>query len=167
QSDAEVCRTLDLLHRGTGYRLSVCQLAPGRYLVEVDGARIEATVEVLTDHERRLSFDGRSYRTLTAMQDADLLVEVNGIPHRISRDEGGLVRSPAPGLVVAIPVAPGDEVQTGDVVAVTESMKMETSLTAPVRGRVREVLVSANAHVAAGRPLLQIEPLEDAPAAVE
>ncbi|HVG99532.1 MAG TPA: biotin carboxylase N-terminal domain-containing protein, partial [Miltoncostaeaceae bacterium] len=47
-SDAEVCRTLDLLHRGTGYRLSVCQLAPGRYLVEVDGARIEATVEVLT-----------------------------------------------------------------------------------------------------------------------
>ena len=40
---------------------------------------------------------------------------------------------------------------------------METSLTAPVRGRVREVLVSANAHVPAGRPLLQIDPLEDAP----
>ena len=42
---------------------------------------------------------------------------------------------------------------------------MELSLTAPVDGRVREVLVAANAHVAAGRPLLQIEPLEDAPAA--
>src|SRR4029453_13550391 len=92
-------------------------------------------------------------------------VEVNGVPHRVSRDEGGLVRSHAPGVVVAIPVSEGDEVQAGDVVAVTESMKMETSLTAPVHGRVREVLVSANAHVAAGRPLLQIEPLEDAPAA--
>ena len=63
--------------------------------------------------------------------------------------------------VVAIPVTPGDEVNAGDVLAVTESMKMESSLTAPVRGRVREVLVSTNTHVPAGRPLLQIEPLED------
>ena len=56
----------------------------------------------------------RSYRTLTALQDADLLVEVDGVPHRISRDEGGLVRSHAPGVVVAIPVsAEGDEVAAG------------------------------------------------------
>ena len=39
---------------------------------------------------------------------------------------------------------------------------MESSLTAPVNGRVREVLVSPNTHVATGRPLLMIEPLEDA-----
>ena len=133
--------------------------------MEVDGARIEAEVEQLTEHERRLTFGDRAYRTLTAVQDADLLVEVNGVPHRVSRDEGGLVRSHAPGVVVAIPVSAGDEVQAGDVVAVTESMKMETSLTAPVHGRVREVLVGANVHVAGGRPLLQIEPLDDAPAA--
>jgi acetyl/propionyl-CoA carboxylase alpha subunit len=164
QAEAEVCRTVDLLHRGTSYRFSVCQTGPGRYLVEVDGARIEATVEQLTEHERRLTYGGQSYRTMTALQDADLLVEVNGVPHRISRDEGGLVRSASPGVVVAIPVAAGDEVRAGDVVAVTESMKMESSLTAPVHGRVREVLVSANSHVAAGRPLLQIDPLEDGPA---
>ena len=129
--------------------------------------RVDAEVEQLTEHERRLGFGGRSYRTLTAVQDTDLLVEVNGVPHRVSRDEGGLVRSHAPGVVVAIPVSEGDEVQAGDVVAITETMKMETSLTAPVNGRVREVLVGANVHVAAGRPLLQIEPLEDAPAAAD
>ena len=84
------------------------------------------------------------------------------MPHRIARDEGGLVRSHAPGVVVAITVGEGDEVQAGDVVAVTESMKMETSLTAPVAGRVRAVLVAANVQVGPGRPLLQIEPLEDA-----
>ena len=44
---------------------------------------------------------------------------------------------------------------------------MEPSLTAPVAGRVREVLVSANVQVAAGRAALQIEPLDDAPAAAE
>ena len=84
---------------------------------------------------------------MTALQDADLLVEVDGVPHRISRDEGGLIRSHSPGVVVAIPVSAGDEVHAGDVVAVTESMKMESSLTATVHGRVREVLASANAHV--------------------
>ena len=95
---------------------------------------------------------------MTALQDADLLVEVNGVPHRVSRDEGGLIRSHGPGVVVAIPVSAGDEVQAGDVVAVTESMKMESSLTATVPGTVREVLVSPNSHVPAGKPLLQIEP---------
>jgi acetyl/propionyl-CoA carboxylase alpha subunit/acetyl-CoA carboxylase carboxyltransferase component len=163
QAEADVGHTLDLLYRGVSYRFAVWETGPRRYRVEVDGARIEAEVEQLTEHERRLSFGGRSYRTLTAVQDMDLLVEVNGVPHRVSRDEGGLVRSHAPGVVVAIPVSAGDEVQAGDVVAVTESMKMETSLTAPVHGRVREVLVGSNVHVTAGRPLLQIDPLEDAP----
>jgi len=165
QAGAEVGHTLDLLYRGTSYRFAVWQTGPRRYRVEVDGAAIEAEIEQLTEHERRLSFGGRAYRTLTAVQDTDLLVEVNGVPHRVSRDEGGLVRSHAPGVVVAIPVSPGDEVRPGDVVAITESMKMETSLTAPVHGRVREVLVGANVHVPAGRPLVQIEPLDDMPAA--
>ena len=166
-AEADVCRTVDLLHRGASYRFEVCQVGPARYLVEVDGTRIEADVEWVSEHERRLSYSGRSFRTMTALQDQDLLVEVNGVPHRVSRDEGGLVRSHAPGVVVAIRVSEGDEVQAGDVVAVTESMKMETSLTAPVSGRVREVLVAANVQVPGGRPLVQIEPLDDSPAAVE
>jgi acetyl/propionyl-CoA carboxylase alpha subunit/acetyl-CoA carboxylase carboxyltransferase component len=160
-ADADVCRTIDLLHQGVSYRFQVCQIAPRRYLVEVDGTRIEATVEPLTEHESRLTYADQSYRTVTALQDADLLVEVNGVPHRVSRDEGGLIRSHGPGVVVAIPVSEGDEVQAGDVVAVTESMKMESSLTATVHGRVREVLVSANSQVPAGKPLLQIDPLDE------
>jgi acetyl/propionyl-CoA carboxylase alpha subunit/acetyl-CoA carboxylase carboxyltransferase component len=164
-AESDVGHQVDLLHRGTGYRMTVFQTGPGRYLVEVDGARVEAEIERVSPHEHRLRFGGRSHRTMTALQDQDLLVEVDGVPHRISRDEGGLVRSQAPGVVVAVTVSAGDEVSAGDVIAVTESMKMELSLTAPVDGRVREVLVSANTHVAAGRPLVQIEPLEDGPAA--
>jgi acetyl/propionyl-CoA carboxylase alpha subunit/acetyl-CoA carboxylase carboxyltransferase component len=161
EAASEVRRTVDLRYRDASYRFCVSQIGPRRYLVEVDGSRIEAELEVVGEHERRMSYDGHSYRTLTALQDADLLVEVDGVPHRVSRDEGGLIRSPGPGVVVAIPFSPGDEVRAGDVVAVTESMKMESSLTAPVHGRVREVLVSTNTHVATGRPLLQIEPLAD------
>ena len=48
----------------------------------------------------------------------------------------------------------------GDVVAVVESMKMETSLTAPFAGRVRRVLAGTNVQVPAQTPLLQLEPIE-------
>ena len=95
------------------------------------------------------------------MQDADLLVEVNGVPHRISRDEGGLVRSHAPAVVVAIPVAEGDEVQAGDVVAVTEAMKMEASLTvAGARPRAPGARRGQRPRPRRA-PLVQIDPLED------
>ena len=166
-ADADIGHQVDLVHRGANYRMTVCQTGPSRYVVEVDGARIDAEVEQVSEHERRLRYGGRAHRTMTALQDRDLLVEVDGVPHRISRDEGGLVRSHAPGVVVAIPVAAGDEVHAGDVVAVTESMKMELSLTAPVDGRVREVLASPNAHVPAGGPILRIEPIDDSPAVAE
>src|SRR5919109_86484 len=160
-AEAKVRETIDLRYRDASYSFGVSQTGPGHYRIDVGGTRIEAQLERISEHESRIAFGGRSYRTVTALQDADLLVEVNGVPHRISRDEGGLVRSQAPSVVVAIPVAVGDEVRAGDVVAVTESMKMETSLTAPVGGRVRQVLVAPNVHVAAGRPLVQIEELEE------
>ena len=52
----------------------------------------------------------------------------------------------------------------GDVVAVLESMKMESSLTAPRAGRVRQVLVGPNTQVAARAPLVQIDELAAEPA---
>ena len=115
EASAEVCRNVDLRYRGTGYRFAVSQVGPHRYLLEVDGTRIEAELEQVSEHEQLIRYGGGSYRTLTALQDADLLVEVDGVPHRISRDEGGLIRCPSPGVVVAIPVSPGDEVNAGDV----------------------------------------------------
>src|SRR6185312_8808921 len=64
-------------------------------------------------------------------------------------------------VVVAIPVKEGDEVAEGDVVAIVESMKMETSLTAPFAGRVRRVLSGTNVQVGAQTPLLQLEAVEE------
>jgi acetyl/propionyl-CoA carboxylase alpha subunit/acetyl-CoA carboxylase carboxyltransferase component len=157
---AGLARTVELRHRGQSYRLAVAQVAPGRHRVTVDGTTIEVSVQRLGAHERRIELAGRAHRTLASVQGADVLVEVDGIPHRISRDDGGLVRNLAPAVVVSIPVAPGDEVEAGDVVAVVEAMKMETSLTAPFRGRVRRVLAGANVHVAAQAPLVALEPLD-------
>jgi acetyl/propionyl-CoA carboxylase alpha subunit/acetyl-CoA carboxylase carboxyltransferase component len=156
-------RTIDLRHRGARYRLRVAEVGPGRHRVTVDGQAVEVEARRVGAHERRLELRGTTHRTLTSLQGADLLVEVDGVPHRISRDDGGLVRNLAPAVVVSLPVAEGEEVQAGDVVAVVESMKMETSLTAPFRGRVQELLSSPNVQVAAQAPLLRLEALEEDP----
>src|SRR6185312_12142272 len=89
------------------------------------------------------------------------LVEVDGVTHRVSRDEGGVVRSPAPALVVATPLSVGDEVDAGAPILVLESMKMETVLRAPFRARVRECPVSVGSQVETGTPLMRLEPLAD------
>ena len=160
QAAGVLSRTYELGYRGESYRLAVSQIAADRYRVTVDRQSIELAVRRLGRHERRLELLDRMHRTLTSSQGDDLLVEVDGVPHRISRDDGGLIRAQGPGLVVSIPVSPGDVVEAGDVVAVTEAMKMETSLTAPFRGRVKQVFVGENVHVAAQAPLIGLEPIE-------
>jgi acetyl/propionyl-CoA carboxylase alpha subunit/acetyl-CoA carboxylase carboxyltransferase component len=160
QADAVVGRTIDLRHAGHGYRFRVQEVGPQRFRVEVDGVTAEVEVERLDAYERRIVYRGDAYRTVTSAQGAQLLIEVNGVPHRVSRDDRGFVRSLAPGVVISIPVTPGDEVAPGDVVAVLESMKMESSLTAPFRGRVRDVLVRANVQVGAQAPVVRLDPIE-------
>jgi acetyl-CoA carboxylase carboxyltransferase component/biotin carboxyl carrier protein len=153
-------RTHDLRHRGCSYRLAVAQIAPDRYRVTVDGHAVELEARRLGAHERRLEVLGRTHRTLTSSHGEDLDVEVDGLPHRVSRDDGGVIRAHGPALVVSIPVGPGDIVDEGDVVAVLETMKMESSLTAPVRGRVKDVFTAENVHVDAQAPLVAVEPIE-------
>ena len=89
------------------------------------------------------------------------LVEVDGTSHRVTRDEGGVMRSPAPALVVAVPVEVGAVVEAGTPVLVLESMKMETVLVAPFAARVRELMVATGGQVETGMPLVRLEPLSD------
>ncbi len=89
------------------------------------------------------------------------------MPHRITRDEGGIVRAPAPSMVLQVAVAPGDLVAAGDRVAVLEAMKTEMPILAPIAGRVRSVLVTANVQVEAGAALLVLDPTEPEPERVD
>ena len=66
-----------------------------------------------THYAGRLVVADQRFRLLTATHGPVHLVEVDGVTHRVSRDEGGVLRSPAPALVVATPVAVGAEVAAG------------------------------------------------------
>ncbi|HLU54435.1 MAG TPA: carboxyl transferase domain-containing protein [Pseudonocardia sp.] len=153
---------VDVRAAGESYRLRVAQSRGTRYHVELDGKAVDVDVERTGRFERKLTVAGRSYHVLSVPQGPDFLVEVDGAVHRISGGEAGLVRAPAPAMIVSIPVAPGDAVEAGDVVAVVESMKLETALRAPVSGRVREVLVAPNTQVDGGTKLIRLEPEGDA-----
>jgi acetyl-CoA carboxylase carboxyltransferase component/biotin carboxyl carrier protein len=68
-----------------------------------------------------------------------------------------VVRAPMQGTIVAVDVAPGDEVPAGGQLLVMEAMKMEHVVAAPVGGVVRAVSVAAGDAVYAGTALVVIE----------
>jgi acetyl/propionyl-CoA carboxylase alpha subunit/acetyl-CoA carboxylase carboxyltransferase component len=158
-------RPLDLKLRGVGYRVRVARIGAHRFRVGVEAGADARTADVELErfdrHTGQIVVNGTRYRLLIATHGPIHLVEVDGVTHRVSRDEGGVVRSPAPALVVATPVAVGDEVEAGAPVLVLESMKMETVLRAPFRARLKECGVSVGSQVETGAPLLRLEPLAD------
>jgi biotin carboxyl carrier protein len=76
-------------------------------------------------------------------------------------DGEAVVKSPMPGIIVAVPVAEGDKVSLGDKVVILESMKMENELRAPCDGVITHVNVSAGASVEKDQALVTISPVED------
>ncbi len=157
----ETRHQVDVRVGGEAYRLRVSRSRPVRYQVELDGHTVDVDVERSGRFELRLTAGGQAFDVLSVAQGPDYLVEVDGAVHRISGGEAGLIRAPAPAMVVAITVAAGDEVAEGDVVAVVESMKLETSLRSPAAGRVAEVFADVNTQVESGAKLLRIEPAAD------
>jgi acetyl/propionyl-CoA carboxylase alpha subunit/acetyl-CoA carboxylase carboxyltransferase component len=157
----ELRHQVDVRVGGEAYRLRVSRSRLVRFQVELDGRAVDVDVERSGRFELRLTAGGQAFDVLSVAQGPDYLVEVDGAVHRISGGEAGLVRAPAPAMVVAITVAAGDEVAEGDVVAVVESMKLETSLRSPAAGRVAEVFADVNTQVESGAKLLRIEPAAD------
>ncbi|SNR24254.1 carboxyl transferase domain-containing protein [Blastococcus mobilis] len=157
----EAGRVLELGYRGQPYRLGVAKVGRDRYRVELDGRYVDVEMDRLSPLESRLTVGEDRFSVVSVEATGSHLVEVDGVTHRVSRDVGGLVRAPAPAVVVAVRASVGQEVEAGQTVVVLESMKMETAVRAPVAGRVREVLAGPNTQVDAGAALLRIEPAGD------
>ncbi len=155
-------RPIELRYGGLCYEFRVSTLEPGAFRVEVDGGQIDVRYEHDGEYESRLCFDTpkgvRRHRIVSVPAGLDHLVEVDGYAYRISRDPGGLLRAPAPGLVLFLHVSEGDHIKAGDRLLGLEAMKMEMPVVAPFDARVRKVLVGQSVQVSAGDPLLVLEP---------
>jgi 3-methylcrotonyl-CoA carboxylase alpha subunit len=131
------------------------------------GARGVASGGV-TVEELALEVDGRPCRALVARRRDRVLVALDGHVYEFETGEetraagagagrgSGAVTAPMPGKIIAVLVAVGDTVEAGQAVVVLEAMKMETTLTSEIAGRVTGVHVEAGGMVDGGALLLEI-----------
>ena len=66
------------------------------------------------------------------------------------------LRAPMPGLVVAIPIAEGQEVKRGQVILILESMKMQNELKSPRDGTIGRIRVKPGESVEQKQTLLSV-----------
>ena len=114
------------------------------FFVTVDGVPEELMVETLD--EVMIATDGS---------------EANQSTHKGSKrpkaSKPGHVTTSMPGTIVEVLVEEGSEVKAGDTVLITEAMKMETEVQAPVSGKVSAVHVTKGDSVNPDEALIEIE----------
>ena len=72
-------------------------------------------------------------------------------------DESKVCRSPMVGVVVRLNAREGQTVKVDDSLLVLEAMKMETTITSPVAGKIKRVRVDAGQSVQANQILVDFE----------
>ncbi|WP_139491294.1 pyruvate carboxylase [Brevibacillus dissolubilis] len=76
---------------------------------------------------------------------------------KVDRKVPGQIGASMPGKVLKILVEPGDKVRKGEHLIVSEAMKMETTIQAPVDGKIKAVHVKAGDTIEVGDLLLEVE----------
>ncbi|WP_137890557.1 acetyl-CoA carboxylase biotin carboxylase subunit [Ramlibacter sp. 2FC] len=127
-------------------------------------------VELARDHAR-IVCDGVMDSAVFHRDGTRLLLHFRGCPFVVDdhsraaatrQGEGGgdgKLRASMNGRVVAVLVAPGDQVEAGQPMVTLEAMKMEHIHAAPVAGKVTALHVATGDQVAASRVVAEIEPL--------
>lgn len=105
---------------------------------------VSAVVEERSDHWEVL-IQGELYAVQVQDERAYRLERMRSTGLTVGGE--AVVTSPMPGIIVAVPVAVGDEVRRGDKVVILESMKMENELRAPCDGVVTHIHIAAGANV--------------------
>ncbi len=104
---------------------------------------------------------GRRWRLTVCEREFDLEVltplEASVAVSDTQRHGASVVEAPIPGKVVAVKVAVGDTVESGQPLVVLEAMKMENELAAERSGRVAAIHVAPGATVESGTLLVELE----------
>ena len=132
---------------------------PTEFVVDVHGEsyRVDITgVGVKTDGKRHfyLSIDGMPEEVV--FEPLNQFVSEGG-NRRKQASAPGDVSTTMPGNIVEVLVKVGDVVKAGQAVLITEAMKMETEVQAPINGTVKEVHVAKGDRINPGDVLVEIE----------
>jgi len=69
----------------------------------------------------------------------------------------GHVTTSMPCTIIDVPVSVGDKVKAGQPVLVTEAMKMETEIHAPISGEIMKIYVTKGEQVTPQETLIEIQ----------
>ncbi|MCH1486890.1 MAG: ATP-grasp domain-containing protein [Alphaproteobacteria bacterium] len=169
----ETLRTLYRLALGEDeHMLSVRSKSLDAYQVIIGDEAVELTVRahdgtrmVLESGDEQ---SGKQFITQAFLDDATLFASIdeasftcsNALMRNAANEEAGdgsRVTAPMHGRVVDVFVAKGDAVSAGDRLAIVEAMKMQHEILAGVDGTVEDVLVAADAQVAADDLMIAID----------
>jgi len=126
--------------------------------ISVDGQAYEVEVEVAEDDYPQQMQDNRPAPTSATIQSTVLRTPSKpGSSPDADNHEDKLCRSPLAGIVVQVPVVPGQQLQVNDLMVVLEAMKMETAITAPVGGKLKSVNVAPGESVKANQVLVEFD----------
>jgi propionyl-CoA carboxylase alpha chain len=152
--EAGEASSVELLSEGRTLRLERVDWRPGRpqFRAVLDGRPFSVSVKPTADGYviRHRAAQVRT-RVLTPLS-SDL---ASRLPERAPPDTSRQVVSPMPGLVISIEVQPGQEVRSGETLAVIEAMKMQNILRAERDGVVKTVGPKAGDSVAADEVLIE------------
>jgi propionyl-CoA carboxylase alpha chain len=140
---------------GTAHRVE-SDWTPGDALARltVDGAPLVLKVAKVPGGFR-VRLRGADLRVLVRTPRAAELARL--MPERLPPDTSKVLLCPMPGLLVTLAVAAGDEVQDGQALATVEAMKMENTLRAERKGRVKRVSAKPGDSLAVDQVILEFE----------
>lgn len=125
----------------------------GLYSMLINNQSYEVLVEVI-DGEYHVLINGVLYHVNVADERAKRLAEAAGAFSNTSGE--AMLKSPMPGLIVAVPVKEGEVVKKGQVILVLESMKMENELKSPRDGAISSIKVEPRQTVEQGQVLITL-----------
>lgn len=129
--------------------------------VTVDGKSYEVDVEVQDDdHGRALGgyIPPHPPTSSVVVPSAPLAIAPPGARAPAAGvDDTRVCHSPIAGIVIKINTQIGQQLQANDLLMVLEAMKMETNVTAPVAGKVKDIYVRPGDGVTVGQVLVEFE----------
>ncbi len=134
--------------RGNNYDVEIQNIEDDVATLEVNGTTYEVTIH----REKKVSKTPKLVRTNVP--------PTNDSPVRTSSPAAakgtGQLKAPLPGLIMALKVREGDEVQVGQTVLIMEAMKMENEIKADRAGKVTSIKVNLEQSVLEGDVLMEI-----------
>jgi biotin carboxyl carrier protein len=122
----------------------------GQLSVRIDGKVVDLTTEGQPPELGAIASGHRSYVRV----ESERLRAAEAAKKGGSSGSEKFVKSPMPGRIVKLLVAPGDEVEAGRPLLVMEAMKMENEIKAKTAGKVAEIHVKAGEAVEGNAKLL-------------